>query len=341
MVISIIITIYKSESNLEVLLESLIKQKASNIEFFLIINGKSIVSSEICKRYAQNDIRFTIVEFEKNIGYIAARNYGITHCKGDYIGFCDSDDYLEENGYEQAIKIISSFCCDMYMTSYNTIYHDKVITKHLPVKNGLYSQDSIESVILPLIYGCTNKSGHIFAFEWKNIFKKEIIKNIVFDKELQPFEDELFNVRAVMNCKTIYVDNSIIYNYVINSNSITSQIETNFAPNSDWMRIELLFNAKKKCDTELKYFTYNCNYSYCLLYGLIIKIAKYSKNPQATFLREVNRNVVLEIINNSQQTSSVIDCFLKWCIKTKQYRLMFYLIKIIFRIKKGLKPNET
>ena len=94
MKISIITTVYKAEQDLPRLLDSMMAQKAPELEFFLIDNGSPDRCGEICREYAEKDPRFTVYTLEENIGYIRARNLGLEVCDGDYVGFCDSDDFL-------------------------------------------------------------------------------------------------------------------------------------------------------------------------------------------------------------------------------------------------------
>ena len=98
MKISIITTVYKAEQDLPRLLDSMMAQKSPGLEFFLIDNGSPDRCGEICREYAKKDPRFTVYTLKENIGYIRARNLGIKVCDGDYVGFCDSDDYLEPGG---------------------------------------------------------------------------------------------------------------------------------------------------------------------------------------------------------------------------------------------------
>ena len=105
--ISIVTTIYKAEKDLPRLLESMMSLKSPDLEFFLIDNGSPDRCGEICKEYAKKDDRFFVRTLEDNIGYIRARMLGIRECHGDYVGFCDSDDYLEPDGYDHAFQVIS------------------------------------------------------------------------------------------------------------------------------------------------------------------------------------------------------------------------------------------
>ena len=97
--ISIIVPIYNVQQYLEKCVNSLIKQSYKNIEIILVDDGSTDKSGEIADGLKKNDSRIRV--FHKNNGGLSdARNFGIKQAKGKYIGFIDSDDYIENEMYE-------------------------------------------------------------------------------------------------------------------------------------------------------------------------------------------------------------------------------------------------
>lgn len=89
--ISIIVPIYNSENTIEKCVCSLQEQTYKNLEILLINDGSSDCSEAKCKMLAKNDER--IVYFKKENGGLSdARNFGVKHARGKYVGFVDSDD---------------------------------------------------------------------------------------------------------------------------------------------------------------------------------------------------------------------------------------------------------
>lgn len=224
MKLSIITTVYQAEKDLPRLLDSMVSQKSQELEFFLIDNGCTDGSAAICAEYAARDNRFKILKLKENIGYIAARNLGLDIVDADYIGFCDSDDYLEPGGYDKAIEEIKSSHCDLYITSWRTIFSDHDIINNPPFANGLYDKNQIQSYLMPQFFGVINGKEMLRGFMWKQIFKKSVIGSLRFKEDIKPFEDMLFNAELVSQIKSLYVSNNIIYNYIVNQSSITSQL---------------------------------------------------------------------------------------------------------------------
>ena len=103
--ISIIIPIYNTEKYLERCIDSVIQQTYRNIEVILVNDGSTDKSSRICNEYVHRDRRIILIE-QKNQGAAAARNTGLKHATGDYIGWVDSDDYIEEDMFKSMLDCI-------------------------------------------------------------------------------------------------------------------------------------------------------------------------------------------------------------------------------------------
>ena len=255
MKVSIITTIYKAEKDLPRLLDSMMALKSPELEFFLIDNGSPDRCGEICAEYAEKDSRFFIRSLKDNIGYIRARMLGIHECHGDYVGFSDSDDYLEPSGYDRAIEILKRHDCDMLIGAYNVHTGNKVIQNFPPFMPGVYVDEKIKNDISPQAFGCLRSRSRLHGFMWKHIYRLSILRhvNISLEEAIQPWEDQLFNIDVIKNCNHIYVDNLILYNYFANGNSITAELYKHFDGVDFWRKTRLLYLEKvKRASTDLE-----------------------------------------------------------------------------------------
>lgn len=91
MLLSIIIPVYNVEKYIKMCLDSLLRQKTTDIEFICIDDGSTDDSGIICEQYAKKDKRFRIFH-KKNEGVSSARNLGLKMAKGEYIAWVDPDD---------------------------------------------------------------------------------------------------------------------------------------------------------------------------------------------------------------------------------------------------------
>lgn len=341
MKISIITTIYRAEKDLPQLLDSMMAQESSEIEFFLIDNGSPDRCGEICREYAKKDTRFTVFTIKENIGYIRARNIGIQECNGDYIGFCDSDDFLEPGAYDVAVKKIKEEDCDLYITSYRTIFEKKIIETRIPYELGVYTGKRIKKDILPQAFGNINGKPQFHGFVWKQIYRRDIIVNnkILFIEELKPYEDQIFNIDMIQNCERIYVDNNLLYNYIVNEQSITAKMVTNFDASAEWNRISLLYKEKKKRAQNSLLYQAGCNQALLSVYSLILNMVKKKegsvKRNIDEFLQITDYEILEEMLENMSLDDKGFFGFIVNCLRKHRYRRMFTVAQLGVKLKKG------
>lgn len=106
--ISVIVPIYNVEKYLERSIGALMNQTYSNLEIILVDDGSKDSSGAMCDAFAARDSRIKVIHKE-NGGSSSARNLGIKAATGDYIGFCDSDDYPEIDLYENLLKVAKEY----------------------------------------------------------------------------------------------------------------------------------------------------------------------------------------------------------------------------------------
>lgn len=106
--ISVIVPIYNVEKYLERCINALLNQTYHNLEIILVDDGSTDMSPQICNSYEKKDSRVKVIHKE-NGGSSSARNMGIEVAEGQYIGFCDSDDYPEPDLYENLLKIFKDY----------------------------------------------------------------------------------------------------------------------------------------------------------------------------------------------------------------------------------------
>ena len=101
--ISVIVPIYNVEQFLSKCIQSIINQSYSRLEIILVDDGSTDDSPQICDEFKEKDKRIKVIH-KKNGGLSDARNVGIEVASGEYIGFVDSDDYIDELMYEKLLN---------------------------------------------------------------------------------------------------------------------------------------------------------------------------------------------------------------------------------------------
>lgn len=328
MKLSIITTIYRAEKDLPRLLDSMMALKSPELEFFLIDNGSPDCCGEICEEYASKDSRFTIYTLKDNIGYIGARNLGLSMVDGDFVGFCDSDDFLELGGYDRAIDILKKYDCDLYLTSWKTVYENGIKVNSLPYTVGLYSKEQIKKTILPNAFGPINGKGMLHGFAWKQIFRRNIASQFNFIEELKPYEDQIFNLDVIKSCDSIYVDDSPLYNYIVNTESITAKLVSNFDIHAEWDRLKLLNREKRKRSVGNISDEAIANDFLQGIYAMLLNELKFRKTfVVVSHLIEAEGQLVSEMCHISSRQQSMILKLVRFCLKHNYWGTLCLILK--------------
>lgn len=209
--ISVIVPIYNSEKYLPECIESILSQTHKNLELILVNDGSTDNSLNICNYYKSQDDRVVVVD-KSNEGVSATRNRGIEIAVGDYIGFVDSDDYIEKNMYEVLISKLrndkSQVCA---MTSY--AINSFNIDKRKGEKNLISGKDALKHLLL------LNFPTSLWAF----LYSRDVIKKHNLNNKIHFFEDFEFNLRILSDIDKVSICNQMLYNYRINENSTNRQ----------------------------------------------------------------------------------------------------------------------
>ena len=128
--VSVIVPVYRAEKYLERCILSIVGQTFRNIEIILVDDGSTDSSGSICDEYAARDNRIRVIH-KSNGGLSDARNAGLEICRGEYIGFVDSDDYIELDMYEVLYKFAIVHRLDVCMCSSADVIDGKVINSSL------------------------------------------------------------------------------------------------------------------------------------------------------------------------------------------------------------------
>lgn len=110
--ISVIVPVYKVESYLTRCVQSLQAQTYPNLEIYLVDDGSPDRCGAMCEEFAAADPRIHVIHKE-NGGLSSARNAGIDVAQGEYLGFVDSDDWVEPDFYEQLYAAAAKFDAPM------------------------------------------------------------------------------------------------------------------------------------------------------------------------------------------------------------------------------------
>ncbi|OFI47922.1 hypothetical protein BG262_07985 [Floricoccus penangensis] len=206
--ISIIIPVYNAEKYIIRCIDSIQNQTYSNLEIIIVNDGSTDSSYELCKEKYSSDDRIILIN-QENKGVTAARNTGIENSTGDYIGFVDSDDWIEENMYVTMYDAIINNSADICACSAKRISKDGTIP--IKLKDELYTEPLKPYMTFDLMY-CY----------WNKLYKSNLIKNHEFI-DLKVGEDALNNLQIIKDTRKVVTISECLYNYFQNETSITKE----------------------------------------------------------------------------------------------------------------------
>ena len=212
--ISIIVPVYNSEKYLDKCINSILKQTYKNIEIIAINDGSTDGSYEKLKSYAKRDDRIRVFN-QDNKGSTEARIKGVQQARGKWIGFVDSDDWIEphilENSYNRLINddldvVIWGFYKDFVDVQDST-------NSFVKINIGDYycSKHKSDNEIL-----LNDNALALVGYAWNKLYKRDLIvsNNLQFLEGVSLVEDMLFNSEVLSKSDKIAFIDDIGYHYI-------------------------------------------------------------------------------------------------------------------------------
>ena len=321
--LSIIVPVYGVEKYIDKCLESLVKQSLKEIEIIVVNDGTKDNSQKIIDKYVKKYPDKVKSYIKENGGQGSARNYGLKKATGEYIGYVDSDDFVEK---------------DMYKKLYNKAKennYDIVVCGNYNVSED-YQNKSIDT----FINGYSTDLENIFFGKmavWNKIYKRDIlIKNKLKFKEKVWYEDLAFTLKAIMNSNNFAFVNEPLYDYLIREGSTMN--------NSNVQRNLEILDA---FDDILSYIKHNKKEEYFSKIEFLaidhIYISAIVRVLKADADNEVKRETINKLIDymNTSFSNYKNNKYINTLSKNRKiiYKLinmkMYGLINLIFKVKKG------
>ena len=321
--LSIIVPVYGVEKYIDKCLNSLVKQSLKEIEVIVVNDGTKDNSQKIVDKYVKkypDKIKSYITE---NGGQGSARNYGLKKASGEYIGYVDSDDFVEK---------------DMYKKLYNKAKennYDIVVCGNYNVSED-YQNKNIDAFINNYNTDLENIFFGKMAV-WNKIYKRDIlIKNKLEFKEKVWYEDLAFTLKAIMNSNTFAFIDEPLYDYLIregstmNNSNVQRNLEILDAFNDILSYIQ--HNKKEEYFSKIEFLAIDHIYI-----SAIVRVLKAEADDK------VKRETINKLIDymNKKFPNYKNNKYINTLSKNRKiiYKLinikMYGLINLIFKVKKG------
>lgn len=236
--LSIIVPMYNAQDTISECIDSILDQKFKEYELILVDDGSTDDTLKICKTYAEKDQRIIIVPLEKNMGLINARKTGVEIAKAEYIGFVDSDDWIERDMYSNLINIQEKFDCDLISSGIYRDYIEEKYTSELVdnFQEGMYSNIP-RDIYGTMLYDDKNKTFGIFCTLVNKLYRKNILQDVYKNIDTRVFygEDCLTLFSYIMKISSLYILKKSYYHYNIRNTSMCASADERLNTNTYYL----------------------------------------------------------------------------------------------------------
>ncbi|GMB01657.1 glycosyltransferase [Pelosinus sp. IPA-1] len=338
--VSIVVPVFNAKQYLDHCLESLRSQTLDEIEILVIDDGSTDESVAIISEYSQKDSRIKLI-CKENSGVSDTRNVGLIEAKGQYIGFVDSDDWIEpkmyESMYRQAIALnVDIVRCGLTMNREDSSLIEEITLPYeqeIPYKNG-----DIWSKFIRMLIGTSFTEANLrydkalAGYSCVHLYNRKFLLsyNMKFDTQLKVYEDLLFNLTAYSHAKAVGIMNKLYYHYRQNSLSACNRYKPDLEHNQDLMVNHITnFIKEHKLDEE-----YTKALSYRIFFDTLWAVSnifsRYNHESWKTKSKRVQNLFSKEHVRNSFFTLkssglSLPKRLLHLIIKSRLYSLLSVL----------------
>lgn len=286
--ISIIVPVYNVEKYLSRCVDSILAQSFTDFELILVDDGSPDNCPQICDEYAVKDSRIRVIH-KKNGGVSAARNSGLEIVQGEYVTFCDSDDYVTEDWLQKMYETIIKTDADCVGIQYTKVNDNgELLSKStFKIKEWNFSscKDNVEYIVNELF---REDCGWELCF---NLYKASIIKkhNIKICETCSNFAEDLnFTLKYSLHCKKMINLKDYCYFYVQHEGSMMNN-------SKGTVKLDALNEVSKDFGNHFfaqRYSQKIKNYfpliHFLIMYNQFIKIISYPVNYDL-FISEISK----------------------------------------------------
>lgn len=311
--VSVIVPVYNVEAYIDKCLNSLCNQTFKDIEIIVVDDGSTDKSPEIIKKHADIDSR--ILYFRKdNGGLSSARNFGINKAAGEYIGFVDSDDWVDKYFVEHLLSAMVEDSSDISICNISYINENGVENRNVPHINKHIVLDK-DSAFKELLL------GKQYRFHAVNKLYK---RYLFFDPDIKypigkMFEDVATTYKVFYKANCVSIINEKLYYYLQKRKGSILSSAFNDKNFELLEAMEQVLNYTReneiKCDNEMQ----------CFYVNNVIGLMSQSHESYLTYSKMQRKQYLSRLLSQQRE----FDCIFTWmnnqlCIYEK---CKFYMIK--------------
>lgn len=216
--VSVIVPVYNASAYLERCINSILQQTYQNIELILVNDGSTDDSLQICRRYARQDSRVSVID-QCNRGVSESRNAGMARAKGIYLQFADSDDWLVPTATERMVEKAEQEQCQLVIAPfYRVVGRMLIVNGHIRTEEKISLQDFALQMLMKA------PANFYYGVMWNKLYRRDLIDlyKLRCEPDITWCEDFIFNLHYLQHVQQIYVLQQPVYYYVKRKGSLVS-----------------------------------------------------------------------------------------------------------------------
>lgn len=221
--LSVIVPVYNVENYLTKCLDSILAQDFSDYEIILVDDGSTDSSGMICDQYAAANPSLQCIH-KPNGGLPSARKSGYEACRGQYVTFVDSDDWIAPDMYSKMCQAIHDTQADIILCNHTSVMPGGEEICSVPFLPGFYDKDRLEKEIYPfMIYSGIYFKYGISPNLWNKIFRRELLQKHLFHvpNDVIVGEDALAAYSCILEASSVFLLDDALYYYRSNADSLS------------------------------------------------------------------------------------------------------------------------
>lgn len=250
--VSVIVPVYNCEAFLPACIDSLRAQTIESLEMIFVCDGSPDHSLAVLREYEKKDSRIRVIAFEKNRGVSAARNAGIDAARGEYVIFCDGDDWIEPQMYQRLYDMAKEHDADVSFCRVFKDYENRQENVPLGFDTGArFDEAAIRETLIPAMLSKETDSDDLplSGYTPRNLFKRELIGSHRFREDIRYAEDLLFIIECMLDAKAAVAVDEAYYHYRFHGGSVTKRFSPHVPKSHDLSNdaIEALLRDYPEC----------------------------------------------------------------------------------------------
>lgn len=230
--ISVIIPVYNAEAYLRECLESVVNQTWKNLQILCVDDASKDHSLDILREYARRDSRITA--FSKENEHVSkARNYALAHVQGEYVLFLDSDDWLDPDTVETAVRTACEQDADVVMWSYVRELGTKSRKKHIYDGDMVFDEEKVKTCLYRRMIGpfgeeiVNPENMDALCPACVKLYRTKLLRDHSIEfydiRQIGTYEDGLFNLDVFSYArKAVFLERYFYHYRRDNTDSVTS-----------------------------------------------------------------------------------------------------------------------